>query len=172
MTVMTMTRPPAAAAQNNAAAACTARKNWKDGPRPRQESQSIKNLSILGNMLSGNRVIRNFKTSLSERQVTKLPNHSISQFPNFPISSGSSHQQMLQAFDRAHILSTLESAGVGTALLAHAALHLTHRFVLVPLHPIDHAALHVAQVIDAVAQQGRAQHGDIRSHHEEFDHVL
>src|SRR5207302_10061865 len=83
MTVMTMTRPPAAAAQNNAAAACMARKNWKDGPRPRQESQRIKKLSILGNVLSGNRVIRNFKTSLLERQVTKLPNHNISQFPNF-----------------------------------------------------------------------------------------
>jgi hypothetical protein len=37
-----------------------------------------------------------------------------------------SDQQVLEALDRPHVLGAFERAGVGTALLAHAALHLPH----------------------------------------------
>jgi hypothetical protein len=79
---------------------------------------------------------------------------------------------MLQALDRPHVLRAFERARIGAALLAHAALHLMHGFVFVPLHPISEAAFHVAQVIDPVPQQGRTKHGDVGAHHQEFDRIL
>ena len=43
-----------------------------------------------------------------------------------PRSAPSCHVDMIHAFDCAHILRTFEGAGVGAALLAHAALHLLY----------------------------------------------
>jgi hypothetical protein len=58
-------------------------------------------------------------------------------------SSPSCHVDVGHAFHGAHVLGTLEGAGIGAAELAHAALHLLHGFVLVLFHPLAHLALHV-----------------------------
>ena len=79
---------------------------------------------------------------------------------------------MLHAFYGAHVLRALEGAGIGAAQLAHAALHLRDRFVLVLFHPVAQFALDVTQVIDTVAHQRRAQHGDVGSDHEQLDDIF
>ena len=89
-----------------------------------------------------------------------------------PRLAPSCHVDMLHAFDGTHVLRTFEGAGIGAAELAHAALHLLHRFVFVLFHPVAQFTLDVAQMIDAVAHQGGAQHRDVRADHEQFDDVL
>src|SRR5271157_5969667 len=54
---------------------------------------------------------------------------------------------------------------------AHAAAHLLHRDVLVLCHPGLHARQHHADVLDAVLQQGRGHHGDVRAGHHGLQHV-
>src|SRR5208282_6426343 len=43
---------------------------------------------------------------------------------------------VLQSFDGTHVLRPFEGSRIGTAKLAHAALHLLHRFVFVLFHPL------------------------------------
>ena len=40
------------------------------------------------------------------------------------------------------------------------------------LHPLDHTAFHVAQMIDPVPQQCRTEHGYIGACHNQLDDVL
>ena len=58
---------------------------------------------------------------------------------------------MLHAFYGPHVLGALEGSGIGATDLAHAALHLSHGFILVLFHPLAQFALDVTQVIDAVS---------------------
>jgi hypothetical protein len=75
---------------------------------------------------------------------------------------------VLHAFDGPHVLGALECSGIGATELAHAALHLRDRLVLVSFHPLAEFALDVAQVIHTVTHEGRAHHGDVRSDHEQL----
>jgi len=77
-----------------------------------------------------------------------------------------------EIFHCAHVLGALKGARVRAADLAHAALHLTHRVIFMALHPLDHPAFHVAQMIDPVPQQCRTEHGYVSTRHEQLDHVL
>ena len=72
---------------------------------------------------------------------------------------------MLNAFDGTHILSSLESAGVGTSQLAHAALHLPHALIFVRFQPLANTVFQISQVPDSIPQQRRAKHRYIRAHH-------
>ena len=72
---------------------------------------------------------------------------------------------MLQALNRAHILRTLEGARIWTTRLAHAAPHLPHGFILVLFHPFQDTTLDVADLVDAVAEQGRTEHGNVGADH-------
>jgi hypothetical protein len=54
---------------------------------------------------------------------------------------------MLHAFDGTRVLGPLERARIGAADLAHAALHLRDRFVLVLFHPVAKFVFEVTQVV-------------------------
>src|SRR5215469_11541673 len=86
--------------------------------------------------------------------------------------SPSCRVNVLHAFDGTHVLSPLKGAGIRATQLAHAALHLRHRFVLVLFHPSAQFALDVAQMVDPMAHERRAEHGYVRSHHQQLHDVL
>src|SRR5206468_6510642 len=87
-------------------------------------------------------------------------------------SSPSCRMNMLHAFDRAHVLSTFERRWIRTLLLAHAALHLPDGFVFVLFHPLAQLTLYVANVVDAVAHERGAEHGDVGPHHQELHNIF
>src|SRR5581483_11520395 len=75
----------------------------------------------------------------SKAQGNKLTRLSVAGHhpPGFP--AGNHH--VLHALHRAHVLRPLERSGVRAAQLAHAALHLLNRFILVLVHPFQNALL-------------------------------
>src|SRR5271157_2831399 len=82
-----------------------------------------------------------------------------------------SNLHVLQSFDGAHVLGAFKGSRIGAAKLAHAALHLLHRFIFVLFHPLAHALLHMTNMPDSIPQQRRAHHSHIRADHEQLDHV-
>ncbi len=74
-----------------------------------------------------------------------------------------------EIFHRTHVLGPLKGTRVRTEDLAHAAFHLAHRGIFMTLHPLDHTAFHVAQMIDPVPQQCRTEHGYIGACHNQLD---
>src|SRR5678816_2845654 len=79
---------------------------------------------------------------------------------------------VLNAFDGTHVLSSLESAGVGTSQLAHAALHLPDAFIFVRFQPLANSMFQISQMPDSIAQQRRAKHRYVGADHEKFDDVF
>src|ERR1700757_4384760 len=63
-------------------------------------------------------------------------------FPGFAACG----EDMLDAFDCAHVLSALEAAGVRATKLTHTAAHLLDGIVFMLLHPLQHALLDVPNV--------------------------
>jgi hypothetical protein len=51
-------------------------------------------------------------------------------------------------------------------------LHLTDGVVFVIFHPLPQTSFYVTQMIDSVAQQGRAEHSDIGANHEHLNNVF
>src|SRR6516162_5673647 len=105
----------------------------------------------------------------SMQRETDLPQRFSSQ-DSLRFSAGYEH--VLQVFYSSRVLSAFEGSRIRTAQLAHAALHLTNGVVLVVLHPFPKTAFYVTQMIDSVAQQGGAEHGDVGANHEQLDDVF
>ena len=57
----------------------------------------------------------------------------------YTIGLSAGYQHVLQALHGSHVLGALEGSWIGAAELAHAALHLLHRFIFVIFHPLPHA---------------------------------
>src|SRR5450759_1671139 len=67
----------------------------------------------------------------------------------------------LETFERAHVLGAFEGARIGAFLLAHRAAHLLDGFVFVLRHPFFQLFGDDLDLVDALLQEHRADHGDI-----------
>ena len=73
---------------------------------------------------------------------------------------------------RVDVLDAFERGWVRAVLLAHAAFELRDRLIFVLAHPSGHGGLNRLNVVDAVPEQHRAEHGYISPGHQHFQGVL